>query len=69
MGTVTPEAVAAAIVRAIERDRAEIDVAPLGLRLGARIAGVAPALTASVQRRLGGHTVARDIADGQRERR
>jgi short-subunit dehydrogenase len=69
VGTVTPEAVAAAIVRAIERDRAEIDVAPLGLRLGARIAGVAPALTASVQRRLGGHTVARDIADGQRERR
>jgi len=69
VGTVTPEAVAAGIVRAIERDRAEVDVAPLGLRLGARVAGVAPAFTASVQRRLGGDKVARDIADGQRERR
>lgn len=69
VGTVTPEAVAAGIVRAVERDRAEVDVAPLGLRLGARVAGVAPGLTASVQRRLGGDRVARAIADGQRERR
>jgi short-subunit dehydrogenase len=67
VGTVTPEAVAAGIVRAVERDRAEVDVAPLGLRLGARVAGVAPGLTASVQRRLGGDRVARAIADGQRE--
>ena len=67
--TVTPEAVAAGIVRAVERNRAEVDVAPLGLRLGARVAGVAPDLTASVQRKLGGDRVARAIADGQRSRR
>ena len=67
VGTVTPEDVAAGIVRAVERDRAEIDDAQLGLRLGARVAGVAPGLTASVQRRLGGDRVARAIADGQRE--
>jgi len=69
VGTVTPEAVAAGIVRAVERDRAEVDVAPLGLRLGARVAGVAPGLTARVQRKLGGDKVARSIADGQREQR
>ncbi len=69
VGTVTPEEVAAGIVRAVERNRAEVDVAPLGLRLGARVAGVAPGLTATVQRRLGGDRVARSIADGQRDRR
>ncbi len=69
VGTVTPEEVAAGIVRAVERNRAEVDVAPLGLRLGARVAGVAPGLTATVQRKLGGDRVARSIADGQRERR
>jgi len=69
VGTVTPEAVAAGIVRAVERNRAEVDVAPLGLRLGARVAGVAPGLTASVQKKLGGDRVARAIADGQREQR
>ena len=69
VGTVTPEEVAAGIVRAVERDRAEVDVAPLGLRLGARVAGVAPGLAASVQRRLGGDDVARSIAHGQREQR
>jgi NADP-dependent 3-hydroxy acid dehydrogenase YdfG len=35
----TPKDVAAAVVRAIERNRAEIDVAPLGLRLGTAVAG------------------------------
>ena len=70
VGTVTPEEVAAAIVRAIEHDRAEIDVAPLGLRLGARVAGVAPALTASGAAAARRPTPSRaTIADGQRERR
>ena len=32
VGTRTPEQVAAAVVRGIERERAELDVAPLGLR-------------------------------------
>src|SRR6185503_18395250 len=35
VGTKTPEEVAAGVLRAIERDRAEVDVAPLGLRAGA----------------------------------
>ena len=39
VGTKTPEDVARAVVRAIESDRAEIDVAPLALRAGAAFAG------------------------------
>ena len=40
--TVAPEAVGAAIIRAIERNRAEVDAAPLALRAGARLAGRRP---------------------------
>ena len=49
VGTSTPEDVAAAVVRAIEGDRAEVDVAPLPVRAGARLAGLAPGLSAGVQ--------------------
>ena len=69
VGTKTPEDVAAAVVRAIERDRAEIDVAPLGLRVGAAFAGLAPELSARLQRRLGGAKVAEDMARGQSGKR
>ena len=54
VGTKTPEDVAAGVLRAIERDRAEVDVAPLALRAGAAFAGLAPELSAKVQRRRGG---------------
>jgi uncharacterized protein len=69
VGTKTPEDVAAAVVRAIERDRAEIDVAPLGLRAGAAFAGLAPELSARVQRRLGGADIAAAMERGQRDKR
>ena len=69
VGTKTPEQVAAAVVRAIERDRAELDVAPLSMRAGAAFAGLAPELSARVQRRLGGAKVAEDMARGQRDKR
>jgi len=69
VGTSTPDDVAAGIVRAIERDRAEVDVAPLAVRAGARLGGLAPALSASVQRRLGSHEVAESIGAGQRDKR
>ncbi len=56
VGTRCTEDVARAVVRAIERNRGEIDVAPLPLRAGAIFAGVAPELAANVvtQARLGG---------------
>jgi len=69
VGTSTPGDVAAGIIRAIERDRAEVDVAPLGVRAGARLGGLAPALTASVQGRLGSYKVAKAIGAGQRDKR
>jgi uncharacterized protein len=69
VGTRSPEAVAQAVIRAIERNRAEVEVAPLHLRLGAGIAGAAPALAAAVSRRLGGERVAAQIAAGQRNKR
>ena len=69
VGTVSPEAVADAVVRAIERNRGEVDVAPVGLRAGAMAAGLAPDLAASVQRRLGGQRIAEDHVSAQASKR
>jgi short-subunit dehydrogenase len=69
VGTRTPEQVAAAVVRAIERELAEVDVAPLSLRLGTRIAGLAPVTVARVQRRLGSERIADALAEAQRGKR
>jgi short-subunit dehydrogenase len=69
VGTRTPEQVAAAVVRGIERERAELDVAPLGLRVGTRIAGLAPVTVARVQRRLGSERIADALAEAQRGKR
>jgi uncharacterized protein len=68
VGTRSPEDVAAAVVLAIERNRAEIDVAPLSLRLGSAVASVAPELSAAVSRRLGSDRIAARIVAGQREK-
>ena len=69
VGTKTPEDVADAVVSAIERNRAEIDVAPLGLRLGTTISSLAPELAANVQRRLGADDFASQMETGQRTKR
>jgi short-subunit dehydrogenase len=68
VGTRSPQDVANAVLSAIERDRAEIDVAPLGLRVGSAIASIAPALSAAVSRRLGSEEIAARIVAGQRGR-
>jgi short-subunit dehydrogenase len=69
VGTRTPEQVALAVIRAVERNRAELAVAPLGLRLGAGFASVAPELAATVSRKMGSDKVASDLANGQRDKR
>ena len=69
IGTSSPEQVAAAVVRAIEHNRAEISVAPLGLRLGAGFASLAPGLAAGGQRLLGGAGIARRVSDKQLTKR
>ncbi len=69
IGTRTPEDVARAVVVAIERDRGEIDVAPLPLRVGAMFAGLAPGLAISVSRRMGSDDISGKIGAGQRDKR
>jgi short-subunit dehydrogenase len=69
VGTRSPQDVATAVVRAIAEDRAEIDVAPAPLRVGAALGGLAPAAIAAVTRRLGSHDVARQMSEGQRRHR
>ena len=67
VGSRTPHDVAEAVVKAIEHDIAELDVAPAGLRLGAVIGLVAPKLSVRLQHRLAGN-VMRDLAEGHRIR-
>jgi short-subunit dehydrogenase len=67
--TRAPADVAGAVIRAVERDRAEVGVAPLSLRLGATFASVAPAVAAAVSRRLGGESIAMQHVEGQRDKR
>ncbi|MEA2420818.1 MAG: hypothetical protein QOE60_3024 [Thermoleophilaceae bacterium] len=69
VGTRTPEQVAEAVVRGIEEDRAELDVAPLSMRAGALAGSLAPATFARIQRRLGSGRIAESIAEGQRPKR
>ena len=69
VGTKSPADVAQAVVRGIETGKAELDVAPLPLSVGARAAGVAPGLSSALQRRLGSARVAREFTRGQRSKR
>lgn len=71
VGTRTPDQVAAAVLRAVEKDRAEIDVAPVALRVASAFAGLAPATAATLSRRLGASDVATSLAasEAHRERR
>ena len=68
VGTVSPEQVAQAVVKAIRANRAEIDVAPVGLRLGAVIGSLAPGLSAGMQARFGAG-VSRQMLGAQRHKR
>jgi short-subunit dehydrogenase len=68
IGTVPTGAVADAVVKAIRRNRAEVDVAPITIRLGALIGGLTPRLSASVQAHLGGALAAR-MTSAQRSKR
>jgi short-subunit dehydrogenase len=68
LGTGTPQQVGDAVVRAIERDKSEISVAPLRQRALARFARIAPEISG----RLAGSTAAKAadaIASGQTDKR
>jgi short-subunit dehydrogenase len=69
VGTRTPEDVARAVMKGIDKGRAEVDVAPRSLAYGARLFGFAPGITAAINRRLGSQPLTDAIAEGQREKR
>jgi short-subunit dehydrogenase len=69
VGTRTPGDVARAVVRAIERDVAEIDVAAMSLLVGAKLFGIAPGLMAGIQRRSGAADINLAVAERLRHRR
>jgi short-subunit dehydrogenase len=69
VGTRPPADVAKAVFRAIEHNRAEVDVAPASLRIGALFAGVAPQTSAALSRLMGSERLAAEYAEGQRDKR
>jgi short-subunit dehydrogenase len=69
VGTRSPDDVAAGVIRAIEHDRAEVEVAHAGLRLGSSFASVLPQTAARVSRVLGSEKIARELARGQVDKR
>lgn len=64
MGTATPERVGAATVKAIERDKVELAVAPIQQRVGAHFALISPALGVKAQSGSAGQKAAKAVADG-----
>jgi short-subunit dehydrogenase len=69
VGTSTPEDVAEAVIRGIERNRGELDVAPVSLRAGTMLAGVAPGAAARLASIAGGDKVADQLVAAQQHRR
>jgi uncharacterized protein len=57
------------VVKAIEQNRAELDVAPLPLRAGALLAALAPGPIGAVQRKLGAAGTSDQMARGQASKR
>ena len=69
VGTKTSRDVAQAVLRAVEHNRAEVEVAPIPVRIGAGFASVAPEIAAAVSRRMGGEKLASGLAAAQRSKR
>ncbi len=69
LGTSTPEAVGAAVLRAIERDSVEVTVAPVRQRALAHLALAAPGLAVRSVSGGAAQKAAADVASGQREKR
>jgi short-subunit dehydrogenase len=64
LGTTTPERVASATVKAIERDKAELAVAPLPQRFLAHLGMTTPTISARIQAGSTGQRAAEEIASG-----
>jgi short-subunit dehydrogenase len=68
-GTSSPKQVGDGVVRAIERDRAEVEVAPMTQRFMANFAARRPDLAGRIAARAGVDKVADAVAEGQTEKR
>ena len=68
-GEVSPAQVADAVLRAIVKNRAEVDVMPLHLRAGLKIAAVAPRLAATVARSTGATRPSEELEKRQKHKR
>jgi short-subunit dehydrogenase len=64
MGTTTPAKVAAATVKAVERDKVEVVVAPLQLRALSHFALATPSISVRAQSGSAGQKAAKAVADG-----
>ena len=69
VGTKPVEDVAAAVISGIEKNKSEIDVAPIAVRATGKLASIAPAAVTAVNRRFGGRKVSEGLAAAQREKR
>ncbi len=67
--TRTAQDVAEAVVKGIERDKSEIDVAPLAVRAASRLAGVSHGLVTAGARRLGSGSYAEELERTQLHKR
>jgi short-subunit dehydrogenase len=69
VGTKSPEHVASATLRAIERNKGEVDVAPVGLKIGTTFGSLLPEAAATVTRKMGGDAIAQRFETGQKAKR
>jgi uncharacterized protein len=69
VGTRSPNDVAQAVASAIERDRGEVDVAPISQRGGAIVGSLAPELSGRFVRRMGADEIAGQMERALRDRR
>ncbi len=69
VGTKTPQDVGKAVVRVIEHNIAEIDVAPITLSIGSMIASIAPEFARKINKLIGADEMARNLSEGQAKAR
>jgi short-subunit dehydrogenase len=68
-GTVTAEQVASGVLRAIKRNLAEVNPAPLSLRVVAALSAAFPSISAAAQQSAGAKRSVRDLVEGTRHNR
>jgi short-subunit dehydrogenase len=69
VGTSSPDDVARGVVRAIEKNRGEVVVAPVAQRLLGALGAVSPGWFSGISRLAGTDKVTAKVAEGQRDKR